>query len=179
MLVDSHCHLHMLDFKALASDLDSIISLAMEQDVKQMLCVGTNLQDLPKILRIAEHYDQIFASVGLHPNEEVETEPTAEQLVSLASSSYKIIAIGETGLDYYRTEGKDNHQWQQQRFANHIIAALTCRKPLIVHTRQARKDTLAILKSERAGEIGGVLHCFTEDWQTAKEALENNFYISF
>lgn len=176
MLVDSHCHLHMLDLKALGGDLDSVITLAAEQGVQQMLCVGTTLEDVPEILAIAKQYKQIFASIGLHPNEVVTKEPSVEQLLLLASS-HSVIAIGETGLDYYRLEGEPHSQ--QQRFANHIAAAKVSQKPLIVHTRQARKDTLAILKSEKAHEVGGVLHCFTEDWETAKEAIENNFYISF
>jgi TatD DNase family protein len=167
----------MIDFKTLGGDLDSVIALAMEQDVRQMLCVATTLEDIPEILTIAKNHMQIFASVGLHPNEIVALEPTVEQLVTLASSSARIIAIGETGLDYYRMQ--EQHYSQQQRFVNHIMAAKMCQKPLIVHTRQARKDTLAILRSEQAQEVGGVLHCFTEDWETAKKALENGFYISF
>lgn len=176
MLVDSHCHLHMLDFKALGEDLDSVIALATAQGVQQMLCVSTTLEDVPKILAITKNHPQIFASVGLHPNEIVPKEPSVEQLLSFAAAP-SVIAIGETGLDYYRLEG--DTRLQQQRFENHIAAAKTCQKPLIIHTRQARKDTLAILKSEQAYHIGGALHCFTEDWETAKEAIENNFYISF
>ena len=176
MLVDSHCHLHMVDFKALGGDLDSVIALAAEQGVRLMLCVSTTLADVPEILAITKSHQQIFASIGIHPNETVAKEPTVEQLLSLAALP-SVVAIGETGLDYYRIEGSP--QLQQQRFINHISAAKICQKPLIVHTRQARKDTLAILKSEKAYEVGGVLHCFTEDWETAKAAIENNFYISF
>ena len=176
MLVDSHCHLDMIDYQALESDLDSIIQAAYQNGVEHMLCVGTSLADLDLILPITQKYPNISASVGLHPNEIVENEPTIDELVKLAAHP-KVIAIGETGLDYYRSEG--DLKWQQDRFCHHIAAAKISSKPLIIHTRQARKDTISIMKSEKANEIAGVLHCFTEDWEMAKEALDLGFYISF
>ncbi len=176
MLVDSHCHLNMIDYVALQTTLDAVIQAAEKEGIQHMLCVGTLLKDIPDITAIIEKYSQISGSVGLHPNEAIDVEPTVEELVSLANHP-KLVAIGETGLDYYRTEG--DHSWQQQRFIKHINAAKITQKPLIIHTRQARADTIALLKSEKANEIGGVMHCFTEDWDTAKSALDLNFYISF
>lgn len=176
MLIDSHCHLNMIDYKSLGVDLDSVIQSAGQNGVEHMLCVGTVLEDTPNILAIAEKYPEVSGSVGLHPNETIEKEPSHEYLVSLATHP-KIVAIGETGLDYYRSEG--DHQWQQDRFRVHIQAAKVCRKPLIIHTRQARKDTLDILKEEQARSVRGVFHCFTEDWETAKSALDLDFFISF
>ncbi len=121
-------------------------------------------------------YPKVSASVGLHPNEPIDKEPTAEDLLLLADHP-KIVAIGETGLDYYRSEEKQ--PWQLQRFRNHIQAAIQCKKPIIIHTRAARKDTLRILREENANQVGGVFHCFTEDWETAKAGLDLGFYISF
>jgi TatD DNase family protein len=176
MLVDSHCHLNMVDYVSLASDIDTIIQAAKENGVQHMLCVGTQLEDIPANLSLAEKYTQISISIGLHPNEPTEHEPSVEQLISLATHP-KVVAIGETGLDYYRSQG--NIKWQQDRFRVHICAAKELGKPLIIHTRQAREDTINTLKEEQASEVGGVLHCFTEDWNMAKQALELGFYISF
>lgn len=176
MLVDSHCHLHMIDYEAVGMDLSTLIQTAIENGVEQMLCVSTTLQDTEKVLNIAEAHRAVVGSIGLHPNESVAEEPTVEQLITLAAPT-KIVAIGETGLDYYRLES-DPHG-QVERFITHIEAAKKTLKPLIIHTRQARKDTLAILQAEKAGEVGGVLHCFTEDWDTAAKALDLGFYISF
>ncbi len=176
MLVDSHCHLHMIDYDALGLSREQVIQAALENDIEHMLCVGTDLNDLDDILPIAESHPAISASVGLHPNEMVENEPGVDHLITLAKHP-KIVAIGETGLDYYRTD-RDN-AWQKERFIHHIEVAKRIRKPLIIHTRQARQDTLEILRSEKANDVGGVIHCFTEDWQTAKGALDLGFYISF
>lgn len=175
-LVDSHCHLHLLNYEELNNDMDSVVQLARSSGVVHMLCVGTTLEDIPVLKKIAEKYEDVTMSIGLHPNETADKEPTLEELIKLAESP-KIVAIGETGLDYYRTEA--SMDWQKERFRTHIRAAKWCRKPLIIHTRQAKEDTLAILKEERADEIGGVFHCFTEDWEMANRALDMNFLISF
>lgn len=175
-LVDSHCHLDQLDLTPYAGDLSAALAQAEDQGVIYFLCVCITLRDFPAVLKIAESYSNISASVGLHPNELVETEPTAEDLVALAQSK-KIIAIGETGLDYYRSTG--DVEWQRERFRQHIRAAIKLRKPIIVHTRQAKADTIQILREENASDVGGVMHCFTEDWAMAKEALDLNFHISF
>lgn len=175
-LVDSHCHLDHLDLTHYQGNLDLAISAAEKEDVQHFLCVCIDLMNFPKVLAIAEQYDQVFASVGLHPNENTTEEPKAETLIKLGRHP-KVIAIGETGLDYFRSEG-DLH-WQQQRFREHILAAQSLQKPLIIHTRQARADTIKILVDTNAASVGGVMHCFTEDWETAKRALDLGFYISF
>lgn len=176
ILSDSHCHLHMIELADFAGNLDEVLNSAEAAEVGYLLCVSTRLEDTEEILKIAEHYPKVSASIGLHPNEPTDIEPSIEQLVKLANHP-KIVAIGETGLDYYRSEEKQ--VWQLERFRNHIGAALQCKKPIIIHSRAARKDTLSILKEERANQIGGVFHCFTEDWETAKAALDLEFYISF
>lgn len=175
-LVDSHCHLNLLDLDAYQGNLTQLIEETEKQGVVHFLCVCINLKDFPKVLEIAKAYSQVSASLGLHPNEEVEQEPNIDDLVNLATDK-NVVAIGETGLDYYRSTGE--LEWQRQRFRQHIRAAKLLRKPLIIHTRQAREDTIQILKEERADEVGGVMHCFTEDWHTAQQALDLNFYISF
>jgi TatD DNase family protein len=175
-LVDSHCHLDRLDLTPHAGSLDAALAFAHAQGVKHMLCVCITLEDFPEMLRIAKTYPNVSASVGLHPNEIVTTaEPLAQDLINLADDP-KIIAIGETGLDYFRSEG--DLEWQRERFRQHIRAAKISGKPLIVHMRQASVDTLRILREEKAEEIGGVMHCFTEDWETAMAALDMNFHIS-
>jgi len=175
-LSDSHCHLHMLEWDKLETNLEGVIEAAEQNGIQHMLCVGTLIEDLSTILEITNRYPHIYASVGLHPNEATEREPEAKEIAALASAA-KVVAIGETGLDYYRSEG--DLKWQQDRFRTHIEAARMSQKPLIIHTRQARQDTIQILKECRASEIGGVFHCFTEDWETAKQALDLGFYISF
>ncbi len=174
-LVDSHCHLDQLDLTKHEGKLASALSFAAEKNVKHMLCVCITLADFPQVLHIAKSYPNVSASVGLHPNELVDEEPTIESLIALAQDE-KIVAIGETGLDYFRSTG--DLEWQRQRFRHHIEAAKKTNKPLIVHTRAAKADTLLVMKEENANEIGGVMHCFTEDWETAKAALDLNFYIS-
>jgi len=176
MLIDSHCHLNLIDYVALESSLSQVIQNATENGVQHMLCVGTDLVDIPNILKITEEYSQVSASIGLHPNEKAESEPTVQALVEFANHPH-VVAIGETGLDYYRSEG--DLSWQQNRFRNHIHAAKLSKKPLIIHTRLAKEDTLSILREENASVIGGVFHCFTEDWATAVAALDLGFYISF
>jgi TatD DNase family protein len=176
MLVDSHCHLHLINYELLGTDLAGILATAAQNQVERLLCVGTTLKESPEILRIADQYAQVFASVGQHPNE-VEQETFTLQTLLHYANHPKVIAIGETGLDYYRDSGTP--KLQQTRFAEHIQVARALKKPLIIHTRHAREDTLSLLKREQADSVGGVFHCFTEDWDTAKAALSLNFYISF
>lgn len=176
MLVDSHCHLNMLDLAPFNDDLNQVLTAAKEAGIGYMLCVSVDMNTLPAVIKIAESYSNVFASVGLHPTEITDAEPSIEQLVQFASHP-KVVAIGETGLDYYRDDTQK--MVQQQRFRRHIQAAKIVNKPLIVHTRMARTDTIQILKEENASSIGGVLHCFTESWEMAQQALAENFYISF
>jgi TatD DNase family protein len=174
-LVDTHCHLDQLDLSKYSGDLNKAIEYAEKNDVKYFLCVCITLEKFPDVLAVAKKYPNVSASVGLHPNEEY-SEPTADELFKLAQDE-KVVAIGETGLDYYRSTG--DLDWQRDRFRQHIRAAKKANKPLIVHSRQAKEDTIKILKEENAQEIGGVMHCFTEDWEMAKKAMDLNFYISF
>lgn len=178
MLIDSHCHLNMLDLQGFNNDLQQVLQQAQDQDVQKLLTVCVTLNDLPQIEAIALQYDYIYTSVGVHPNEAVEKEPTLEELMQLAKFP-ACIAIGETGLDYYRTVEEAAKEHQRQRFRTHIQAAHATQKPLIIHTRQASADTLQIMAEENAQAIGGVMHCFSENWEVAQRALDLNFYISF
>ncbi|MBX3639876.1 MAG: TatD family hydrolase [Nitrosomonas sp.] len=173
MFIDSHCH---LDFPDLACDLEALLHNMDINQVTHALCVSVNLTDFPRVLALAEAHDNLFASVGVHPDYEIENEPDAEHIVRLADHP-KVIAIGETGLDYYRLKG--NLEWQRERFRQHIRAARQSGKPLIIHTRSAADDTLRIMREESADQVGGVMHCFTESWAVAQQAIEMNFYISF
>jgi len=173
VLVDSHCH---LDFPELAGDLPAIFATMRDNEVSAALCVSVTLEDFPKVLALAEQHDHLYASVGVHPDYPDLNEPTVDELVELARHP-RVVAIGETGLDYYRLTG--DLEWQRERFRTHIRAARIARKPLIIHTRAAAEDTLRIMREENAGEAGGVMHCFTESWQTAQGALDMGFYISF
>lgn len=173
-LVDSHCHLDMLDLTPDGDDLNKVIERAKANGVNYFLNVCVSLRDFPAVLKIAKAYPFISASVGLHPNDQ-EEEVDAALLIGLAQDE-KVIAIGETGLDYFRSTG--DLEWQKQRFRAHIAAAKAVQKPLIVHTRDAKDDTIRLMQEEQANEAGGVMHCFTEDWDIAKKALDMNFYIS-
>lgn len=173
MLVDSHCH---LDFPDLATRLDDLMANMQDNKVSHALCVSVNLEDFPRVLALAEAHPNLFASVGVHPDYENLAEPQAAQLASLARHP-RIVAIGETGLDYFRLKG--DLEWQRERFRQHIRAARECGKPLIIHTRAAAEDTLRIMAEEGADKAGGVMHCFTESWEVAQRAMEMNFYISF
>lgn len=176
MLVDSHCHLDRIDLGPFDNDLANALKFAGENGVERFLCVAIDRGNIPDVIAIAERFDTVYASVGVHPNEEDPEEVTAEELLRLADHP-KVIAIGETGLDYFRSEG--DLAWQQQRFRNHISASKACGKPLIIHSRDAREDTIAIMREEHAEEAGGIMHCFVEDWDTAEKAMEMGFYISF
>jgi TatD DNase family protein len=175
-LVDSHCHLNMLDLAPYNNDLQGVIDQASAAGVGHMLCVSVELKTIPTILAISERFTNVSASIGVHPNDSKDEPVTVQQLVELAQHP-KVVAIGETGLDYFRSEG--DLEWQRDAFRTHIRAAKELAKPLIIHTRDAKEDTLKILREENATEVGGVFHCFTEDWDTALAAIDLGFYISF
>ncbi len=177
MYIDSHCH---INFPELAARMPEILAKMAENKVTHALCVSVDLPDFPQVLALAEQYPHIYASVGVHPDYEDTPEPTVEQLTEL-SQHPKIIAIGETGLDYYRLEG--DLEWQRERFRVHIRTSRITRKPLIIHTRSASEDTIRLMREEGAGTdkggVAGVMHCFTESLAVAEAALEMGFYISF
>ena len=172
MLVDSHCHLNLIK----NSNPDTLIAAAENQGVSHFLNVSVDLDNFPTVLGIAKRIDNVFASVGIHPNTPETVVVDVETLTNLADDS-KVIAIGETGLDYFRTEG--NLAWQQERFRTHIRAAKEIKKPLIIHCRDAAEDTLRILREENASDVGGIMHCFVDSWETAQQAMDMGFYISF
>jgi TatD DNase family protein len=173
MFIDSHCH---INFPELADKIDEVLANMRANQVSNALCVSVDLDKLPEILALAEQNDNIYASVGVHPDYELEQEPTQAELVQLAKHP-KVIAIGETGLDYFRLQG--DLEWQRERFRTHIRAAVESGNPLIIHTRSASADTLRLMREEGAEKIGGVMHCFTESLEVALAAIEMNFYISF
>ena len=171
-LVDSHCH---IDFPELAADIEGVLGRMAANGVSHALCVSVNLEDFPRVLALAQTYPNIFASAGVHPDHEG-AEPTEAQLRAAASSE-RVVAIGETGLDYYRASG--DVEPQRSRFRSHIRVARALSKPLIIHCRQAADDLLRIMEEEGAAETGGVMHCFTESWEVAERAMAMNFLISF
>ncbi|MFZ9496360.1 MAG: TatD family hydrolase, partial [Candidatus Methylopumilus sp.] len=171
--VDSHCH---INFPELYENIDSILFKMASNKVTHALCVSVTLDKLPDIFKIANTYPHIFASVGVHPDYEDIEEPSLEELCSFAKEK-KVVAIGETGLDYFRVQG--DLSWQRDRFRRHIKAAIQSNLPLIIHTRNAAEDTLKIMREEGANHVGGVMHCFTESLDVALEAIKLNFYISF
>lgn len=177
MFIDSHCH---IDFPELADRLPAILQKMQDNEVSHALCVSVTLPEFPQVLALAEAHQNIYASVGVHPDYEATEEPSVEQLVKLAEHP-RIVAIGETGLDYYRLSG--DLEWQRERFRVHIRASRASRKPLIVHTRAASEDTIRILTEEKAGiadgGVAGVMHCFTESLEVAQAAMALGFYISF
>ena len=171
-LTDSHCH---LNFEHLLNNLPQVLQNARENGVGHMLCVGVTIEKLPEVLALAHAHPNIFASVGVHPDEQKGHDPSVDELVQLAQDPC-VVAIGETGLDYYRIKG--DMTWQQERFRRHVRAARLTQKPLIIHTREAAADTIRVLQEEGADSAGGVMHCFTESWETARAALDLGFYIS-
>ncbi|HUH93003.1 MAG TPA: TatD family hydrolase [Casimicrobiaceae bacterium] len=173
MLVDSHCH---LDFPELSGKLPAVLEAMAANRVTHALCISVNLPHLPRVMQIAADHANLFASAGVHPDYEDTPDPTVADLVALAAGP-KVVAVGETGLDYYRLTG--DLSWQRERFRRHIRAAREAAKPLVVHTRAAADDTLAIMREERASEAGGVMHCFTETWEVAAAAMDLGFHISF
>lgn len=176
MFIDSHCHLDRIDLAPYQNNFAKFMAEVKRCKIDHMLCISIDLENYPAMQQLIVPYDSISITVGVHPNVQDCLEPSVEQLVALGQND-RVIGIGETGLDYFRSEG--DLGWQHQRFRNHIRAAKHLKKPLIVHTRQAKDDTIKILIEEEASEVGGVLHCFTEDWAMAKQALDLNFYISF
>ena len=173
MLVDSHCH---INFPELANNMDAVRQSMLDHQVGHALCVSVTLNKFPEVLAMAEAHNNIYASVGVHPDYEDEDAFTVEDLVRLAQHP-KVVAIGETGLDYFRLTG--DLEWQRERFRTHIRAAIQAGKPLIIHTRAAAEDTIRIMREENAQLIGGVMHCFTESLEVALQAIELGFYISF
>ncbi len=171
--VDSHCH---INFPELYANIDTIFSKMTSNKVTHALCVSVTLDKFPDIFKIANTYPRIFASVGVHPDYEDIVEPTVEELCRYAKEK-KVVAIGETGLDYFRVQG--DLTWQRDRFKTHIQAAIQSNLPLIIHTRNAAEDTLKIMREQGADKVGGVMHCFTESLDVALEAIKLNFYISF
>ncbi len=174
MLVDSHCHLDIMDKQYSPEAVAAYVEQAKVNDVAYMQCVSINMQDFPKILDIANRFNNVFASVGVHPNDKNEPEVTQEELVKCAADE-NVIAIGETGLDYFRSSG--DLDWQRDRFRTHIAAAKEAKKPLIIHIRDAFADAIKIMEEENAGEVGGVVHCFTGNLDEAKHAIDLNFHI--
>ncbi|MCM5681236.1 TatD family hydrolase [Schlegelella sp. S2-27] len=177
MFVDSHCH---LSFPELTENLDAIRDAMAAAQVDRALCICTTLEEFPEVHALARRYDNFWASAGVHPDNEGVQEPSVEQLVELAQRE-KVVAVGETGLDYYRLNGRSvaDMEWQRERFRCHIRAARQVDKPLVIHTRSASDDTLAILREEGGDTAGGVFHCFTETQAVADAGLDLGFYISF
>jgi len=174
MFVDSHCH---LDFPDLADQLPDILQRMDDNRVTHALVVSVSMPRWPALMELVAPHDRLYASVGVHPDYEDTPDPSVDELVDMATSSDRVVAIGETGLDYFRKP--EPLDWQRERFRTHIQASRASGLPLIIHTRNAAEDTLRIMREERAGEIGGVMHCFTESWEVAHQAMELGFYISF
>ena len=172
MLIDSHCH---LDFEDFAVDLSAILERAQAAGVQEILIAAVVQKHWPRVQALAAENTGIWAAAGVHPNEPEAETPSMEDLLA-ALSMEKVVAVGETGLDYFRSEG--DLRWQQERFARHIAASKATGKPVIVHTREAAADTLGLLRSEDARASGGVIHCFTENWEFARAVLDMGFYIS-
>ncbi len=177
MFVDSHCH---LSFPELAGRIADIRADMAAAQVDRALCICTTLEEFPQVHALATAFDNFWCSAGVHPDNEGVAEPTVEDLLALAALP-RVVAIGETGLDYYRLNGRSvaDMAWQRERFRVHIRAALASGLPLVVHTRSAGEDTLALLREEGAARAGGVFHCFTETRAVAEAALDLGFHISF
>ncbi|MCX4189252.1 TatD family hydrolase [Methylophaga sp. OBS3] len=173
MFIDSHCHLNLLADEP--GGIDAMVAEAIENKVEHILCIAIDKASCDEVQQIADKYPTVTASAGIHPNVDADEQFTIEELVNVASHP-KVIAIGETGLDYFRSEG--DLAWQRERFRVHIEAAKQTQKPLIIHTREAREDTMTMLEQHDARDAGGIIHCFTENWETAKRALDIGFYIS-
>lgn len=172
MFVDSHCH---LDFPELAQNLPDILARMQQNQVSHALVVSVNMPQWPGLMELVAPHPNLYASVGVHPDYEDTPVPSAEKLAEMAEHP-KVVAIGETGLDYFRLS--EPLDWQRERFRVHIRASRQSGLPLIIHTRSASEDTLRIMREEGADEFGGVMHCFTESWEVAEAAMDMNFYIS-
>lgn len=175
MYFDSHCHLDRIALDEFDNDLNTLLDTIRSHQVTRMVCIGVNLESFDSMHEKISPCPEVYCSVGVHPGYREVCAPTVGQLIEL-STREKVVAIGETGLDYMNAG--DDTQWQKDRFVTHIEAARETRLPLIIHTRAARKDTIAIMEKHQAGDVGGVMHCFTEDWDMAKQAIDMNFYIS-
>jgi TatD DNase family protein len=173
VFVDSHCH---LDCPELRAELPRVLDAMRDNGVSHALCIGVDMEAWPGVHEIATAHSNLYASVGVHPDYAEVDDPSVERLVALAGKP-KVVAIGETGLDYYRLQG--DLEWQRERFRRHIRAARACGRPLVIHTRAAADDTIRIMRDERAAEAGGVMHCFTETWDVASQAIDLGFHISF
>lgn len=174
MFIDSHCH---LDFPELEADRAGVLALMRDNAVTHALTISTTLKTFPAVLAVAVAHDNIWCSAGVHPDEQVDDhEVSLEELRAMADHP-KVIAIGETGLDYFRLA--EPLEWQRERFRVHIRAARDTGKPLVIHTRNSHADTLRIMHEEDAAQVGGVMHCFTEVQDVADAAMAMNFYISF
>ncbi|MEW6446383.1 MAG: TatD family hydrolase [Pseudomonadota bacterium] len=176
LFADSHCHLDRIDLAPWSGDFSACMRDARCGGMGLMVCVSIDLESYPAMRALIDPYPEVVVSVGVHPNEEPHLSPSLEQLLRLADDP-RVVAIGETGLDYFRTEA--GAVWQHERFITHIQAARQSGKPLIIHTREAKADTLRLLEEQQASDCGGVMHCFVEDWETAKRALDIGFHISF
>jgi TatD DNase family protein len=174
-IIDSHCHIDRVDVEQFGGSVESMLTHAEELSVKEFLCVCIDLEHFDEVFSLAKKYPQIYASVGVHPVEQEGKDPSVDELLELANDD-NIIAIGETGLDYFHVK-KEDADWQRDRFRRHIAASNQSGKPMIIHTRDAKADTIKIMSEEKAN--AGVMHCFSEDWETAKAALDLGFYISF
>lgn len=174
MFFDSHCHLDRIDLSEFNDDFNQLLDQIVQNQVQEMVCICVNLESFDDMYNKICDQPGIYATVGVHPDYEDVQEPEVAQLVQLAQKD-KIVAIGETGLDYYHTNGPE---WQRTRFRTHIDAAIETNKPLVIHTREAKTDTIGILREHKAERVGGVMHCFTEDWEMAKKAIDMGFYIS-
>jgi len=175
LFFDSHCHLDRIDLADFDNDFNQLMSCIEADGVRRMVCIGVTLESFDSMYRRVESCDQVYCTAGVHPDYQDIIEPEVGRLCELAELD-KVVAIGETGLDYFHQSG--DLDWQRKRFVTHIQAARECGLPLVVHTRDAREDTLDLLRRHDAQEVGGVLHCFTEDWEMARAAIELGFYIS-
>lgn len=174
-IVDSHCHIDRVDLDAFGGSIESMLAHANELSVNKFLCVCIDLEHFDQVHNLALEYPNIFSSVGVHPTETNCKDPSIEELLVYAKSD-RVIAIGETGLDYFHVK-KEEADWQRDRFRRHIKASNESGKPMIIHMRDAKEDTIRILTEEKAE--AGVMHCYSEDWETAQAALDLGFYISF
>lgn len=173
-IVDSHCHIDRVDLSQFGGSIETMIAQSKALEVNEFLCVSINLEDYPKVLELAQNHSEIYASVGVHPTETKGVDPSIEQLVKLGQNE-RVIAIGETGLDYFHLK-REEVDWQRERFIRHIEAGKQVDKPIIIHTRDAKEDTLAMMAQHKADN--GVMHCFVEDYETAKKCIDMGFYIS-
>ena len=176
MMIDTHCHLNLLDLAPFNGSEEDMITDMLDHGVKRVVCISIDLETLPEVLSFADRYDAVYASVGVHPSSSLEAGPDVDTLVILAQKP-KVVAIGETGLDYhYNDSGLEN---MREQFRTHIQAAQAVKRPLIIHTRAAQKDTIQIMQDEQARDVGGIMHCFTETQAMAKASMDMGFYISF